>query len=53
MGYTSTFLEVDNDFTITNGKDDNSYDKRYFGGGKLQYTKYLDSKYFVYSVSNN
>ncbi len=53
VGCTSTFLEVDNDFTNTNDKDDNSYDKRYFWEGKLQYTKYLDSEYFVYSVSIN
>ncbi len=46
VGCTSPFLEVDNDFTNTHGKDDNSYDKRYFGEGKLQYTKYLDSEYF-------
>jgi hypothetical protein len=53
VGCTSTFLEVDDDFTNTNDKDDNSYDKRYFWEGKLQYTKYLDSEYFVYSVSIN
>jgi hypothetical protein len=52
-GCTSNFLEVDDDFTNNNYKDDNSYDKRYFWEGKLQYTKYLDSKYFVYSVSIN
>jgi hypothetical protein len=53
VGCTSTFLEVDDDFTNTNDKDDNSYAKRYFGESKLQYTKYLDSEYFVYSVSIN
>ncbi len=41
---TGTFLEIDNDDTNTNGKDDNTYDKRYFWEGKLQYTKYSDSK---------
>ncbi len=46
VGCTSTFLEVDDYFTNTHGKDDNSYDKCYFGGGKLQYTKYLDSELF-------
>ncbi len=53
VGCTSTFLEVDDDFTNTNDKDDNSYDKCYFWEGKLQHTKYLDSEYFVYSVSIN
>jgi hypothetical protein len=33
---TGTFLEIDNDDTNTNDKDDNTYDKRYFGEGKLQ-----------------
>jgi hypothetical protein len=32
VGCTSTFLEVDDDFTNTNDKDENSYDKRYFLG---------------------
>jgi hypothetical protein len=53
VGCTSTFLEVDDNFTNTNVKAGNSYDKRYFWEGKLQYTKYLDSEYFVYSVSIN
>ncbi len=53
VGCTSNFLEVDDDFTNTNDKDDNSYDKCYFGEGKLQYTKYSDSEYFVYFVSIN
>ncbi len=35
VGCTSTFLEVDDDFTNTNDKDDNSYDKCYFWEGKL------------------
>ncbi len=51
VGCTSTFLEFDNDVTNTNDKDDSTNDKRYFGEGKLQYTKYSDSKYFVYSMS--
>jgi hypothetical protein len=42
--YTGTFLEIDDDDTNTNDKDDNTYDKRYFWEGKLQYTKYLDSE---------
>jgi hypothetical protein len=42
---TSTFFEFDDDVTNTNDKDDSTYDKRYFWGGKLQYTKYLDSEY--------
>jgi hypothetical protein len=41
---TSTFLEIDNNDTNTNDKDDNTYDKCYFWEGKLQYTKYLDSE---------
>ncbi len=53
VGCTSTFLGFDDDVTNTNDKDDSTCDKRYFGEGKLQYTKYLDSKYFVYSVSIN
>ncbi len=53
VGCTSTFLEFDDDVTNTNDKDDSPYDKCYFGEGKLQYTKYLDSEYFVYSVSIN
>jgi hypothetical protein len=53
VGCTSTFLEFDDDVTNTNDKDDSTYDKCYFGEGKLQYTKYLDSEYFVYFVSIN
>jgi hypothetical protein len=53
VGCTSTFLEFDNNVTNTNDKDVSTYDKCYFWEGKLQYTKYLDSEYFVYSVSIN
>ena len=53
VGCTRTFLEFDDDVTNTNDKDDSTNDKRYFLEGKLQYTKYSDSKYFVYSVSIN
>jgi hypothetical protein len=53
VGCTSTFLEFDNDVTNTNDKDDSTYDERYFWEGKLQYTKYLDPEYYVYSVSIN
>jgi hypothetical protein len=53
VGCTSTFLDFDNDVTNTNGKDDSTYDKRYFRESKLKYIKYLDSEYFVYSVSIN
>ncbi len=54
VGCTSTYLEFDDDVTTnTNDKDDSTYNKCYFGGGKLQYTKYSDSEYFVYSVSIN
>jgi hypothetical protein len=38
------FFEIDDDDTNTNDKDDNTYDERYFWEGKLQYTKYFDSK---------
>jgi hypothetical protein len=41
---TGTFLEIDDDDTNTNDKDDNTYDKCYFEEGKLQYTKYSDSE---------
>jgi hypothetical protein len=41
---TGNFLEIDNDDTNTNDKDDNTYDKRYFGEGKIKYTTYLDSE---------
>jgi hypothetical protein len=44
VGFTSTFLEFDDDVTNTNDKDVSTYDKCYFWEGKLQYTKYLDSK---------
>ncbi len=44
VAYTGNFLKIDDDDTNTNDKDDNTYDKRYFGEGKLQYTKYLDSE---------
>jgi hypothetical protein len=44
MACTGTFLEIDNDDTNTNDKDDNTYDTHYFGEGKLHYTKYLDSE---------
>ncbi len=53
VGCISTFLEFDHDVTNTNDKDDSTYDKHYFWEGKLQYTKYLDSDYFVYSLSIN
>ncbi len=53
VGCTSTFLEFDDNVTNTNDKDDSTYVKRYFWEGKLQYTKYSDSEYFVYSVSIN
>jgi hypothetical protein len=53
VGCTSTILEFDDDVTNTNDKDDSTYDKRYFVEGKLIYTKYLDSEYFVYFVSIN
>jgi hypothetical protein len=41
---TGTLLEIDDDDTNTNDKDDNTYDKRYFWEGKPQCTKYSDSK---------
>ncbi len=53
VGCTSTYLEFDDDVTNNNDKDDSTYDKRYFWEGKLQYTKYSGSKYFVYSMSIN
>jgi hypothetical protein len=53
VGCTSTFLEFDDDVTNINDKDDSTYDKRYFGEGKLQYTKYSDSEYYFYSMSIN
>ncbi len=53
VGCTSTFLDFDDDVTNTNDKDDSTYDKHCFWEGKLQYTKYLDSEYFVYSMSIN
>jgi hypothetical protein len=51
VGCTSTFLEVDDVFTNTHDKYDNSYDKCFFGEGKLQYTKYLDSEYLLFHVN--
>jgi hypothetical protein len=45
VGCTNTFFS-DNDFKNTNEKDDYSYDKRYFGEGKLQYKKIFGFQIF-------